>query len=59
MGSYSSQAKVNHSLLVQNKVVFKKCTSEHWQDFRGQKQLQILWFLLTIVKKQINGLSAL
>ena len=59
MGSYSSQAKVNHSILVQNKVVCSKCTSEHWHDFRGQKQLQILWFLLTIVKKQINGPSAL
>ena len=59
MGSYSSQANVNRSILVQNKVVCNKCTSEHWHDFRGQKQLQILWFLLTIVKKQINGLSAL
>ena len=36
MGSYSSQAKVNHSILVQNKVVCNKCTSEHWHDFMGQ-----------------------
>ena len=37
LGSYSSQAKVNHSLLVQNKVVCKKCTSEHRHDFRRAK----------------------
>ena len=37
MGSYSSQAKVNRSILVQNKVVCNKCTSEHWHDLRGAK----------------------